>query len=206
MTNLLDWKSLDTIWIVEVPFGHNDGSSKMANLSSFKNPDMSLRDWNRYLRSHEIAHIWWGQYIKPESYRDEWITEGLAEYCAYLNCKSLPADSGKNDTAVYVWKKQAVYNAKTGPIILGKRLLSNSQTSPQQLLVSKSAYIFHMIRFMLRDYQNGSDSLFLAFLGDLAYTYKDDCISTSEFQKLLEGHTGEDMGWFIAQWFISRYS
>ena len=35
-------------------------------------------------RAHEVAHQWWGAAIDWESYRDQWMTEGFAQYAAAL--------------------------------------------------------------------------------------------------------------------------
>ena len=35
-------------------------------------------------RAHEIAHLWWGHLVGWHSYRDQWLSEGFAEYSAML--------------------------------------------------------------------------------------------------------------------------
>ena len=34
--------------------------------------------------AHETAHQWWGDLITWNSYRDQWFSEGLANYCALM--------------------------------------------------------------------------------------------------------------------------
>jgi len=34
--------------------------------------------------AHETAHQWWGDLITWSSYRDQWLSEGLANYCALM--------------------------------------------------------------------------------------------------------------------------
>ena len=38
----------------------------------------------RYVAPHEIAHQWWGHIIGWNSYRDQWMSEGFAEFSASL--------------------------------------------------------------------------------------------------------------------------
>ena len=35
-------------------------------------------------RAHEVAHLWWGHLVGWHSYRDQWLSEGFAEYTAML--------------------------------------------------------------------------------------------------------------------------
>ena len=35
-------------------------------------------------RAHETAHQWWGLAVDWEGYRDQWLTEGFAQYAAAL--------------------------------------------------------------------------------------------------------------------------
>ncbi|HYU98616.1 MAG TPA: carboxypeptidase regulatory-like domain-containing protein [Pyrinomonadaceae bacterium] len=38
----------------------------------------------RYVAPHEIAHQWWGHIVGWDSYRDQWMSEGFAEFSASL--------------------------------------------------------------------------------------------------------------------------
>ena len=38
----------------------------------------------RYVAPHEVAHQWWGHIIGWDSYRDQWMSEGFAEFSASL--------------------------------------------------------------------------------------------------------------------------
>ena len=38
----------------------------------------------RYVGPHEVAHQWWGHVIGWDSYRDQWMSEGFAEFSASL--------------------------------------------------------------------------------------------------------------------------
>ena len=44
---------------------------------------------NRDVLIHELAHQWWGGVISWETYRDEWITEGGAQFSALLYLESI---------------------------------------------------------------------------------------------------------------------
>ena len=38
----------------------------------------------KIFRAHEVAHQWWGVEVGYETYRDQWISEALANYAAVL--------------------------------------------------------------------------------------------------------------------------
>src|SRR5215831_18255511 len=38
--------------------------------------------------THETAHMWWGDLITWSSYRDQWMFEGLSNYCALMKLES----------------------------------------------------------------------------------------------------------------------
>ncbi len=45
---------------------------------------VDLSRWKEYFLAHEIAHQWWGQGVTPGTYRDQWISEGMAQFAAAL--------------------------------------------------------------------------------------------------------------------------
>ena len=34
--------------------------------------------------AHEAAHQWWGDLVTWSTYRDQWFSEGLANYCSLM--------------------------------------------------------------------------------------------------------------------------
>jgi hypothetical protein len=198
LNKLIGYNPIDTIFLLETPFNHSKGSIGLVSLTTFMEDSTRLRDY--FLRVHEVAHLWWGNCIQPKSYRDEWITEGLAEYCAYLSFKNANPDTAKEDTILNRWRNKILANSENGPVILGNRLRPNVVDTTGDYLISKSAYIFHMIRFLLKDYTSNSNDQFIAFIRDLALKYRDNEISTADLQKLLEQHTHRSMKWFFNQW------
>src|SRR5438094_8236888 len=41
-------------------------------------------DFFKYVAPHEVAHQWWGHTVGWTSYRDQWMSEGFAEFSASL--------------------------------------------------------------------------------------------------------------------------
>ena len=62
------------------PYGFGQGFPSMLTIP---NTDRA----NKYTFSfiaHETAHQWWGNIVAWRSYRDQWLSEGFAEYSGVL--------------------------------------------------------------------------------------------------------------------------
>jgi hypothetical protein len=167
---------------------------------------------------HEVAHQWWGNVVGWSGYRDQWINEGIASYLALLF-----ADTKKNpDHTLHVWldrfRQRLVTKSPgstepagdTGALILGTRL--NSSKSPdsyEQIIYSKGAWVFHMLREMLR--QPGArnpDARFIALFQTLVTKYAYRALSTDDLQREVEAvmtlsmdlEGGHSMQWFFEEW------
>ena len=57
--------------------------------------DMATKHTYRFI-AHETAHQWWGNIVAWRSYRDQWLSEGFAEYSGILYTGCVPRFSGKS--------------------------------------------------------------------------------------------------------------
>lgn len=167
---------------------------------------------------HEVAHQWWGNVVGWSSYRDQWIDEGLAVYLSLLF-----ADSQKNpDHTVLTWlaryRKRLLTKAPdsdlapvdVGPLSVGTRLTSSKSPEAYDVVVySKSAWVFHMIREMLREPNSRDpDARFTSLLHTLVTKYEQKALSTEELQHEVEAvmtprmdlEGGRSMEWFFEQY------
>jgi hypothetical protein len=166
---------------------------------------------------HEVAHQWWGNVVGWSSYRDQWIDEAL---CSYLSL--LFADSQKSpDRRLHSWleryrkrlveKRDAenVAPADVGGLVLGSRLDSSHLAGFEPVVYGKGAWIFHMIREMLREPKSKTpDARFISFLLTLQQKYAYGALSTDDLQHELEAVMNPAMGvesrhsmeWFFADW------
>jgi hypothetical protein len=110
----------------------------------------------RQTPAHESAHQWWGDLIPWKSYRDQWISEGLASYCALLDLERKdPAafrtvlDSYRDDLLQMSGNRPM---SEAGAVTLGQRLNSSRFPLGYDLIAyGRGAWLFHMLRQMLRD-------------------------------------------------------
>ncbi|MEP7133000.1 MAG: M1 family aminopeptidase, partial [Acidobacteriota bacterium] len=108
---------------------------------------------------HEFAHQWWGHLVGWASYRDQWLSEGFAEFSAGL---VLEHTGGLKRSAAF-WertRRQVVFkppqsslaNDAVGPMTSGHRLtLARNPSAYDAMVYAKGAYVLHMIYMLLRD-------------------------------------------------------
>ena len=107
--------------------------------------------------AHETAHQWWGDLITWKSYRDQWFSEGLANYCSLMLLQeNNPAgfrqimEKYRQDLATQ--NKDGNYTKDAGPVTLGGRLLSSHFPEGYEAIsYGRATWIFHMLHSMLQD-------------------------------------------------------
>ena len=166
---------------------------------------------------HEVAHQWWGNVVGWSSYRDQWIDEGLANYLALLFADSQKIPQHKLRLWLDRYRKRLVEKdsneivpAEIGSLDLGFRLDSSRAPEGFDLLVyGKGAWIFHMLREMLREPSaKNPDTRFIALLHTLQTKYAYRALSTDNLQREIEAVMTPSMGiesrrsmdWFFADW------
>ena len=166
---------------------------------------------------HEFAHQWWGHRVGWESYRDQWLSEGFAEFTAAL---VLQYTGGLRKSNAF-WERSrrwillkpryaSVANDEAGPISDGWRVSTfRNRSAGQAMMYSKGAYVLHMLRMLMRDNAtNPPDANFIAMLKDFVATQADKNPGTKDFQAAVEKHmtpamdiAGDGkMDWFFRQW------
>jgi len=159
---------------------------------------------------HEMAHQWWGHQVGWASYRDQWLSEGLAEFTAALTLEAVEGAKGYDD----FWEARRedifthtspVANSEAGPITQGFRLgTRRSPGASSAMIYSKGAYVAHMLRMLMRaDGQPNPDAAFQAMMQDFVRTWDGRSPSTDDFQQIVERHTGAEPGgldFFFDQW------
>jgi len=167
---------------------------------------------------HEVAHQWWGNVVGWSSYRDQWIDEGLSVYLSllYADSQKLPEHAVASWLARY--RKQLITKptdsdlapGDIGPVTMGTRLSSSKSPEAYEVVVySKGAWIFHMLREMLREPNaHDPDARFIALLHTLVSKYGQKALSTDQLQKEVEAvmtpkmdlEGGRSMEWFFAEY------
>jgi len=197
--------------VMETPHYGGQGSPGLLHLSwgTFLGDtgDQELKFKQESFRAHEVAHQWWGHTVRSDSYHDLWLNEGFAEYSGAWYAQMSTKDNWAFFEELEEWREDILgegykwaEGTKVGPIWLGNRLNSSKSRDYGTLIYEKGAYILHMLRNMMMDYDARSDSSFIAMMRDFVATYYGKEASTEDFKEMVEKHVGEDMDWFFDQW------
>jgi hypothetical protein len=174
--------------------------------------------------AHEVAHQWWGDLITWSSYRDQWFSEGLANYCSMMMLQEknpaafrLIMEKYRHDLTVE--NPDGVAPKDAGPVTLGSRLLSSRFPSGYEAIsYGRGTWLFHMLRTMLQDSEENSrktdpnretvEEPFVRSLRTLRERYEGKSINTRELLDVFaenlppslryEGKASLD--WFLDGW------
>jgi aminopeptidase N len=171
--------------------------------------------------AHETAHQWWGNIVAWRSYRDQWLSEGFAEYSGILYT-GLRESRGARDellgqlrsslkeapvTLTGVGKGRLV---DVGPIILGHRLQTSKTFGAYQALIyNKGALVLRMLHFMLSNPATGEGQPFFDMMTDFVERYRNKTASTDNFREVVNEHFArtpiarkygmKDLNWLFRQ-------
>jgi aminopeptidase N len=143
------------------------------------------------LLANTIAHQWWGSEVSPRTLNDAWITNGMSRYGELMY---LEDESGRN--AMHT----ALLDVSAGALAYDTIPLSTSgRLSPfspefQSMTLEKGAMIFHMLRWEV------GDKAFLNTLKGALSQYTDGSIRSSDFVKVAEAQSQQQLTAFFAQW------
>jgi hypothetical protein len=112
---------------------------------------------DRQVTAHEIAHQWWGDLVYWSGYRDQWLVEGLANYCSLMMLETenpadfrLVMDSYRQD--LLRKNRDGAVLKDAGPVTLGLRLSSSQFPDGYEVIgYGRGTWLFHMLRTMLQD-------------------------------------------------------
>ena len=153
--------------LTQMPGHASQGWPGLVYLSSYAFLDAQQREALHYapprlrllelIPAHETAHQWWGDLIPWASYRDQWYSEGLADYSALMMLQDSNPEGFRQVMEFY--RQQLVEKDKddvapmdAGPVTLGTRLLSSKFPGGYEAIsYGRGAWMFHMLRSMLKD-------------------------------------------------------
>lgn len=184
--------------------------------------------FNLVIPIHESAHQWWGDLITWKSYRDQWLVEALANYCALVTLeKSHPVEV---QAVLDEYRRQLLQEndskkigADAGPVTLGVRLFSSAFPNGYlSISYGRGTWLLHMLRHMLRDAEerdgktdpkaakriSTGDEPFFRVLRKLRERYEGKSINNKIVQQIFEEEVPESLrfegrkslDWFFDEW------
>jgi peptidase M1-like protein len=173
------------------------------------------KDFVDNVGAHEFGHQWWGHQIGFATYRDQWLSEGFAEFTASLVAQQTGGWASYNKfwenarkSILNKGRGATMSNDQAGPITQGFRLATwQTPEAYDAIVYSKGAYVLHMLRMAMWEPKN-ADAAFVEMMRDFAATYAGKNPTTLDFQRMVEKHATKSLkltadgklDWFFGQW------
>lgn len=164
----------------------------------------SRRPLRRQTLAHEMAHQWWGNLVGWRSYRDQWLSEAVANYAAllYLDFYGGGGERRYLSALSEGWQRSLVQRLKdgrtvesVGPLVLGERLNSSKAVGAYQAIVYRKGAV--VLAMLARSF---SEAQFLEMLRALATAAEGRVISTDQFVRSLERMSGTELDEFAERY------
>ncbi len=200
---------LDDLTVVTLPRRYSQsflGFITLADTILPPNVAPAGADMNWYRATtvaHEVAHQWWGNLIGWSSYRDQWLSEAMANYSAM----QFWADTEEGGAAFFSemsagWRQslnQTTPVGRTveslGPIVLGVRLNSTLADNGYRAIVyRKGAVVLAMLARIVGQKPFGE------MMRSLAEAASNRVVSTDAFLSALEHMSGLDLSGFARRY------
>jgi hypothetical protein len=148
----------------------------------------------KVVTAHEVAHQWWGQTVGFSSYRDQWMSEGFADFSASLFLLEANKDMKPyRDFWAEERRRLLTKNANgmrpvdVGPVVMGMRVSSSRSGGGvyQSLIYPKGAYILHMLEMLYWTPQYQEEP-FKKAMRDFVNTYRNKVATTEDFKAAME--------------------
>jgi aminopeptidase N len=191
-------------------------------------PGADRADANTYsFIAHETSHQWWGDMVLWRSYRDQWLSEGFAEYSGMLYVQSRDKASSEK-TLITTARESLKMPPRTrtgiggrrlidvGPLVMGSRLETRETRGAYYTLTyKKGALVLRMMHFLFTNPQTGDGRAFFDLMRDFVQRYKGGTATTEQFfamandrvkdTPLAQRYGYRDLNWLYRQWVTQSY-
>jgi hypothetical protein len=155
----------------------------------------NFSDLAGFFLAHETAHQWWGEGTAPANYRERWLSEGWAQYCAALWLRERLGEDAFRTMMDRMARWAARYDS-SGPIHLGQRLghLGQDARVFRAVVYDKAAWVLHMLRGVV------GDEAFFAGARAFLERFRYEKAGTEDFRAALEEASGRDLRPYFERW------
>jgi hypothetical protein len=212
---------VDKLQVTGIAAGHGQAFRGFIHLADYTY-SAEETGVSELFRAHETAHQWWGHRVGWKSYRDQWLSESLAEYSAMIYVAAVMKDGPKQFAEILdanrdlidgsirgpfnryrrPWLEEfdASRRERLGPICLGHR--AGSADMPDGYTIQayyRGPLVIHMFRQALGAVGNG-DELFLAVLRRFVDDHAGRDATTADFVATVNATVPGDWTFFFDQW------
>jgi hypothetical protein len=210
------------------PVGSGQGFPTLMLIPSTKGADEANRTTYSII-GQVVSRQWWGNSVAWRSYRDQWLSDGFAEYSGMLFIgakQNLKSERDYIKEARFTMEGIASGDkgnlgkvAESGPMIFGSRLDTRMTKNASQILTTtKGALVLRMLHFLFTDLslKDQKDRPFFNMLTEFAKRYQGKAASTEDFMDIAGEQFARtalaqrfgltNLDWFFHQWvFEAKY-
>ncbi len=145
------------------------------------------------LFAHEVAHQWFGNSVTEQNWHHIWLSEGFATYLTHVYFQHFYGENTYKERLKNDRERVIRYSYKNfAPVI------DTTITDYTHLLSAnsyqKASWFLHMLR------QKLGDNTFFEGLHNYYSAFKNSTALTSDFRKVIESVSGEELESFFHQW------
>lgn len=192
-----------TIALVEnlTPGGHSPAYFAQLNQPLpnsplvWRNDPAAFENYPEFFMAHEIAHQWWGQGVGWQTYHDQWLSEGFAQYFATLYAQSYRGNE-VYQSLLRRMRRWAINESDQGPVYLGYRVghIRNDGRAFRAIVYNKGAMVLHMLRQLV------GDEPFFSGVRRFYLSSRFRKVGSEDFRFAMEEATGRELGRFFERW------
>ena len=195
---------VEKFYVAPIPYGEGIAFPGMIDLSinTFFSSNGAPKGFDQFFRAHEVGHQWWGIAVDFASYRDQWLSEGLASFSGLWFMQT-----GLHDNQAYFdflnrYRDDIKGASPSGAMAMGERAGTADHPSASTVMTyEKGAWLAHMLRIMMLDFRTMNEDKFTAAMHDYYQTYHGLRASTADFQRVMEQHVGIPLDWFFREYY-----
>jgi aminopeptidase N len=141
----------------------------------------------------EAAYQWWGLTVGLKSFDDAWLSQGLAEYCAFALRESM-LEGPRIEALRRELLEKALTFEQTASLLRAPATLDDQSAAYQYIMFGKGPFVFKLLRDTIGEQK--FNTLLRTFLNE----YRGKNASIDDFEKLASRIAGRDLRYFFARW------
>ena len=142
-----------------------------------------------YVFAHELAHQWWGDALTPVSWKEIWLSEGMAVWSDF----SFTENTYGPDSALkrWFWARDLYFFEDSA---LPPYPMRDPDRFTGATVYYKGGWVIRMLKWVM------GDSLFMEGLRFYYASYRDSVVDTDDFRNALSYILGDCLIWFFDEW------
>lgn len=146
------------------------------------------------LMAHEIAHQWFGNAVTEASWPHVWLSEGFATYFTHYYYEQTYGRDSMNARLQADKPPIFAYYLKSPETAIIDTVSANLTTLLNANTYQKGSWFLHMLRYQV------GEQAFWQGIRDYYQTYRNSNASTSDFRKVMEKSSGQELAGFFDTW------